>query len=209
MLYKNLFFDLDDTLWAFSLNARDTYEEMYWKYGYNRYFDSFEHYYSLYQRRNLDLWAEYADGKVTKEELNRQRYLYPLEAVGAGDSTLAKAYERDALTMIPTKSKLMPHAREVLEYLSGKYNLYILSNGFKELQSHKMRSSGIDEYFKTEVIPFAPDAWYDKTKMKVGYEISFTKYFYKHEPLRDLAEIEADILKLEKETDGLLNEIIA
>ncbi|MFR5958616.1 MAG: HAD-IA family hydrolase [Bacteroides stercoris] len=114
MKYKNLFFDLDDTLWAFSLNARDTYEEMYWKYGYDRYFDSFEHYYSLYQRRNLDLWAEYADGKVTKEELNRQRYLYPLEAVGAGDSTLAKAYERDALTMIPTKSKLMPHAREVL-----------------------------------------------------------------------------------------------
>ena len=54
--------------------------------------------------------------------------------------------------MIPTKSKLMPHAREVLEYLSGKYNLYILSNGFKELQSHKMRSSGIDEYFKKVVL---------------------------------------------------------
>ena len=44
MSYKNLFFDLDDTLWAFSLNARDTYEEMYWKYEYNRFFDSFEHY---------------------------------------------------------------------------------------------------------------------------------------------------------------------
>lgn len=149
---------MDDTLWAFSLNARDTYEEMYWKYGYDRYFDSFEHYYSLYQRRNLDLWAEYADGKVTKEELNRQRYLYPLEAVGAGDSTLAKAYERDALTMIPTKSKLMPHAREVLEYLSGKYNLYILSNGFKELQSHKMRSSGIDEYFKKWFFPMISES---------------------------------------------------
>ena len=67
----------------------------------------------------------------------------------------------------------------------------------------------IDDYFKTEVIPFSPDAWYDRTKMKVGYEISFTKYFYKHEPLRDLAEIEADILQLEKETDGLLNQIIA
>ena len=128
MLYKNLFFDLDDTLWAFSLNARDTYEEMYWKYGYDRYFDSFEHYYLLYQRRNLDLWAEYADGKVTKEELNRQRYLYPLEAVGAGDSTLAKAYERDALAMIPTKSKLMPHAREVLEYLSGNFKKVVLSD---------------------------------------------------------------------------------
>ena len=152
MPYKNLFFDLDDTLWAFSANARDTYEEMYRKYDYDRFFDSFEHYYSLYQRRNLELWAEYADGKVTKEELNRQRYLYPLVAVGAGDSALAEAYEKDALATIPTKSKLMPHAREVLEYLSAKYNLYILSNGFKELQFHKMRSSNIDEYFKKVVL---------------------------------------------------------
>lgn len=152
MPYKNLFFDLDDTLWAFSLNARDAYEEMYWKYGYDRFFDSFEHYYSLYQRRNLELWAEYADGKVTKEELNRQRYLYPLEVVGVRDSVLAEAYEKDALAAIPTKSKLMPHALEVLEYLSSKYNLYILSNGFKELQSHKMRSAGIDRYFKKVVL---------------------------------------------------------
>lgn len=152
MPYKNLFFDLDDTLWAFSANARDTYEEMYRKYDYDRFFDSFEHYYSLYQRRNLELWAEYADGKVTKKELNRQRYLYPLVVVGAGDSALAEAYEKDALATIPTKSKLMPHAREVLEYLSAKYNLYILSNGFKELQFHKMRSSDIDKYFRKVVL---------------------------------------------------------
>ena len=152
MPYKNLFFDLDDTLWAFSANARDTYEEMYRKYDYDRFFDSFEHYYSLYQRRNLELWAEYADGKVTKKELNRQRYLYPLDDVGAGASALAEAYEKAALATNPTKSKLMPHAREVLEYLSAKYNLYILSNGFKELQFHKMRSSDIDKYFPPVVL---------------------------------------------------------
>lgn len=152
MPYKNLFFDLDDTLWAFSWNARDTYEEMYWKYGYDRFFDSFEHYYELYNRRNLQLWTEYANGQVTKQELNRQRYLYPLEAVGAGDAALAKAYEKDALATIPTKSRLMPHAREVLEYLAPKYNLYILSNGFQELQSHKMHSSGIDKYFKKIIL---------------------------------------------------------
>lgn len=152
MLYKNLFFDLDDTLWAFSWNARDTYEEMYWKYGYDRFFDSFEHYYELYNRRNLQLWTEYANGQVTKQELNRQRYLYPLEVVGAGDAVLAKAYEEDALATIPTKSRLMPHAREVLEYLAPKYNLYILSNGFQELQSHKMHSSGIDKYFKKIIL---------------------------------------------------------
>lgn len=152
MSYKNLFFDLDDTIWAFSLNARDTYEEMYHKYKYDRFFDSFEHYYTLYNRRNMELWTEYANGQVTKDELNRQRYFYPLEAVGAGDADLARAYEKDALFTIPTKSKLMPHARETLEYLSSKYNLYILSNGFKELQSRKMQSSNIDKYFKKIVL---------------------------------------------------------
>ena len=152
MQYKNLFFDLDDTLWAFSYNARDTFEEMYRKYEYDRYFRSFQHFYELYERRNVELWAEYADGKVTKDELNRQRFLYPLEAVGEGDAALAKAFSEDFFAVIPTKSRLMPHAREVLEYLAPKYNLSILSNGFQELQCHKMRSAGIDRYFKKVVL---------------------------------------------------------
>lgn len=150
--YKNLFFDLDDTLWAFSLNARDTFEEMYLKYRYDRFFDSFQHFYALYQRRNVELWEEYGNGQVTKEELNRQRFLYPLQVVGAEDAALAKSFSDDFFAVIPTKSRLMPHAREVLEYLSPKYNLYILSNGFQELQCHKMRSSGIDGFFRKVVL---------------------------------------------------------
>lgn len=78
----------------------------------------------------------------------------------------------------------------------------------KDFEKVPMKEN-IKDYFKREVLPFAPDAWYDDKKMKVGYEISFTKYFYKHEPLRDLADIEKDIMLLEKETDGLLNEIVA
>lgn len=134
------------------MNARDTFEEMYSKYGYYRYFQSFEHFYAIYQRRNLELWEEYGDGRITKEELNRQRFLYPLESVGVRNTTLAKAFSDDFLSVIPTKSKLMPHAYEVLEYLSSKYNLYILSNGFQELQCHKMRSAGIDTFFKKVIL---------------------------------------------------------
>lgn len=152
MQYRNLFFDLDDTLWAFSDNARDTFEEMYHTYEYDRYFRSFRHFYELYEHRNIELWAEYAAGTVTKEELNRQRFLYPLEAVGAGSATLAKTFSDSFFEVIPTKSKLMPHAREVLEYLAPKYNLYILSNGFQELQCRKMRSSDIDRYFKKVIL---------------------------------------------------------
>lgn len=66
----------------------------------------------------------------------------------------------------------------------------------------------IDAYFEREVKPHVPDAWMDRSKDKVGYEISFTKYFYEYQPLRSLAEIKADILKLEVETEGLLGEIL-
>ena len=150
--YKNIFFDLDDTLWAFSVNARDAFEEMYRKYDYDRFFHSFAHFYELYQKRNLELWEAYEQGQVTKEELNRQRFLYPLEQVGAGDADLAQHFSTDYFSVLPTKKKLMPHAREVLEYLSGRYRLYILSNGFRELQSCKMRSAGIDGYFRKVVL---------------------------------------------------------
>ena len=152
MKYKNLFFDLDDTLWAFSQNAYDTFEEVYDKYRLGQYFDSFSHFYSLYQRRNTELWVEYGNGQVTKEELNRQRFLYPLQAVGIDNEMLAKRYSDDFFSIIPTKSRLMPYAEEVLSYLAPKYNLYILSNGFRELQSRKMRSSGIDTYFNKIIL---------------------------------------------------------
>lgn len=65
----------------------------------------------------------------------------------------------------------------------------------------------IDEYFKREVLPFAPDAWIDTKKSTVGYEIPFTRYFYKYEAPKPSAEIMAEILELEKELDGSLSEV--
>lgn len=67
---------------------------------------------------------------------------------------------------------------------------------------------GIEKFFNDEVISFAPDAWIDYKKTQIGYEISFTKYFYKPVELRNLEDIVADIKKLEAKTDGLLSEII-
>lgn len=66
----------------------------------------------------------------------------------------------------------------------------------------------IETYFKREVLPHVPDAWVDESKTKIGYEINFTKYFYQYKPLRSLAEIRSDILALEKETEGMIREIV-
>ena len=81
-MYKCLFLDLDDTLWDFSGNAEETFREVYELYAFHRYFDSFEQFYSLYKQRNAALWKEYGDGAITKDELNRQRFAYPLLCVG-------------------------------------------------------------------------------------------------------------------------------
>ena len=68
--------------------------------------------------------------------------------------------------------------------------------------------SDIQDYMEKEVLPHVSDAWVDHGKTKVGYEINFTKYFYEYKPLRSLAEIRADILALEQETEGMLREIV-
>jgi len=71
-----------------------------------------------------------------------------------------------------------------------------------------LEEGGVEAFFRREVLPHVPDAWVDATSERIGYEISFTRYFHKPEPLRTLQEIRADIEALERETDGLLAKIL-
>ena len=71
-----------------------------------------------------------------------------------------------------------------------------------------LEEGGVDAFIRREVLPYAPDAWVDESATKIGYEISFTRYFYKPQPLRTLEEIRADIKALEQETEGLLGQIL-
>ena len=153
MRFKNLFFDLDDTLWAFSANARETFSEIYDAFHLDRYFDSFEHFYTLYNNKNAELWKLYEAGKIKKEDLNRIRFYYPLQAVGVTDEKQAELYSAYFFTEIVRKTKLMPGAREVLGYLRDKgYRLFILSNGFRSLQCCKMKAANIDGFFDKVVL---------------------------------------------------------
>ena len=97
--------------------------------------------------------------------------------------------------------------------LRGEDGELILKNG-KKLPDTSLRDTenvslteNIQDYFKREVLPFSPDAWIDEKKSKVGYEIPFTRYFYKYEAPQPSAEIMAEILELEKELEGSLQEV--
>jgi len=71
-----------------------------------------------------------------------------------------------------------------------------------------LEEGGIEAFLRREVLPYAADAWYDSSSVRTGYEISFTRYFYKPQVLRSLEAIRADIVALEKETEGLVSEIV-
>ena len=75
-------------------------------------------------------------------------------------------------------------------------------------QVPRLEEGGIDAFFRREVLPHVSDAWIDEDATKIGYEISFTRYFYQPQPLRTLEEIRADIEALQKETEGLLEHIL-
>ena len=68
-----------------------------------------------------------------------------------------------------------------------------------------LEEGGIDAFIRRKVLPYTPDAWINAGATKIGYEISFTRHFYKPQPLRTLAEIAADIVAAEKEAEGLLD----
>ena len=71
-----------------------------------------------------------------------------------------------------------------------------------------LEDGGVEAFLRREVLPYAADAWYVPDSVKTGYDISFTRYFYKPKPMRTLEEIRADILAVEKETEGLLGDIL-
>lgn len=127
--------------------------------------------------------------------------------------------DESAQPVIRKSSKIKKHTDPSQEALYGRYSVEIGKELFvieyepdSELRDTEqvplLEDGGIEAFFRREVLPHVPDAWIDESKTQIGYEISFTRYFYKPQPLRTLTEIRADIEALEKETEGLLGQIL-
>jgi len=151
-MYKHIFLDLDDTLWDFRANAKISLETAFDNLGLNAHFESFEHYFQIYLKRNIELWDLYGKGEITKNELQTERFGYPLAQVGIESQELGKKMGEMYLELLPEKVRLIPHARELLDYLAKKYTLTIISNGFVEVQHRKLKNSDIAHYFTHVVL---------------------------------------------------------
>ena len=149
MGYKYLFFDLDNTLWDFDANAQLTLRVLFEKYQLGAYFATFDAYYRLYKANNDRLWQLYGAGKITKEALNTERFQYPLRSFNASLLSVAAQMEAEYLPLLATQTRLMPGCLQVLDTLKSKrYRLFLISNGFVEIQQLKLKNSHLDVYFE-------------------------------------------------------------
>lgn len=153
MLYRHLFFDLDHTLWDFDTNSRLTLQHLHEKYALQtRGVSDFDTFFERYLQHNERLWKRYTNGFIKQEELRWKRMWFTLLDDKVADEALSKQLSIDFLAGLPERTALFPYTVEILTYLQAKgYTLHLITNGFEEVQHHKIRHSGIKHFF-THVI---------------------------------------------------------
>lgn len=195
--YKHLFIDLDKTLWDFDSNSLITLRELFDTYQLKekgiKNFDCFLTYYKAY---NHTLWQKYRQGEIEKDFLSIERFNGSLKNFGIDDLEMAKTMASDYIRISPTKTKLYPNAIEVVEKLSKKYKLHILTNGFSEVQFAKVEKSGLSPYFETIITSEMAGAQKPNPKIFL-YSLRKTGA-KKEETLMIGDDLEADILGAQK-----------
>ena len=149
MAYKDLFFDLDHTLWDFETNSKETIQELY---NTHRLADlgiiDFDGFYNTYSAHNHRLWDRYTKGFIKQEELRWKRVYLSLLDFKVANEPLAKQMSQAYLEILPNKKHLFPYTIEILEYLRQKdYKMHLITNGFESVQFKKIKNSGLQDYF--------------------------------------------------------------
>lgn len=155
--------------------------------------------------------------KEKKIKLNASEKRILFDAVTRYDPEAEKVIKKTTKLTGKKLEKLLDHldcTKEDLPdfgyYSTEKESVYVeyeTATDLRDAENVPLKEE-IHDYFLREVKPHVEEAWIDLDKTKIGYEISFNKYFYRHKPLRDIEEVAEDILKLEEKSEGLIHEIL-
>ncbi|HNY23457.1 MAG: YjjG family noncanonical pyrimidine nucleotidase [Bacteroidales bacterium] len=153
MKYRCFLFDLDNTLWDFDTNARDCITTLIRARGLESFVPDGYEFYRRYKAHNELLWQQYEAGEITQQTLRTIRFARTFQEYGIpGAEALSPLFSEEYLDMMPTRTALMPHAMEVLEDLERKgCRMALLTNGFKQVQYSKIKSSGLDRFFNKRI----------------------------------------------------------
>lgn len=158
-MYKHLFFDLDHTLWDFDRNSAESIAEIYSTYHLSDLgvpsADVFAEQFIIINRK---LWREYDLDLIGHEYIREHRFPLVMKALGIEDTSSCADMNTEYLRLLPRKAHLTDSAREILDYLQGRYRMHIITNGFADIQAVKMASAEIAHYFEEVVTTQSADA---------------------------------------------------
>ena len=142
--YTHIFFDLDNTLWDFNKNSFYAMHSTFVNYSKKLQNIQFEYFFEIYLKHNHALWAEYRSKNIGKKELIRKRFQNTFDELNISGIE-AEQMNSFYLGEMPKQKVLNKGALDILHYLKNKgYNLFIITNGFKEVQNRKLENSGLD-----------------------------------------------------------------
>lgn len=143
----DIFFDLDHTLWDFDKNSGLAFQRVFRKHEIDIPLPDFL---KVYEPINLEYWRKFREERVTKQELRRGRLSKTFDVL-TFDYTidLLDSLANSYIDELPGDNYLFSNTFETLDYLSEKYTLHIITNGFEEVQRKKINNSGIKKYFAT------------------------------------------------------------
>ena len=149
--YHSIFFDLDNTLWDFTSNSHKAFAILYRKYGIDGKGVALDKLLKVYHHYNDLMWEEYRQGRLDKETLRWKRFFLTFKELGFPDKALARRFETDYLDTSKQMTGLVEGATDILAYLQPKYRLFLLTNGFNEVQFTKIKNSGLEPYFEKTI----------------------------------------------------------
>lgn len=144
-MYKHLFFDLDNTIWDFNLNSYYALREVYVRYSLPG--SDYDNFFMVYTRHNDNLWELYRKQSISKPELASSRFQLTFDELGITGLDAA-VFNHEYLEHMPHQTRLCDGAMEVLEELSRRYQMHIITNGFVEVQYKKLENSKLRNFFK-------------------------------------------------------------
>jgi putative hydrolase of the HAD superfamily len=145
--YQHIFFDLDKTLWDFDRNSKEALVEIAESENFKNRGVDIDAFCEAYNEVNILMWDLHRKGEANKETIREERFVLTLKKLNIIDSDLAARLNESYMHKAIAKTHLMPHTIEVLDYLSEKYKLHIITNGFEESQRKKINNCGLEKYF--------------------------------------------------------------
>ena len=173
--YLHVFFDLDHTLWDFESNSKAAIAALFSKHELNALVGTdADGFFNAYSHINEHYWQLFHKGEIDRDTLRYIRFRKTLEhfrcVIKEG---LCDALAHDYIELLTVQNHLLPNAEITLDYLSGKYELHLITNGFEKVQLQKISRSGLDRYFKHIIT--SENAGYSKPQKEIfDYALSIS-----------------------------------